>query len=655
MYKKTIITALLTLITLVGQAQVKSGLDLCLRDEATGEWLIGLFDDYAIFDCDYWEYAEVGKGRVVLTKDVQRKEILLKKNSIVIDGVKHKTSVLISKFLPDYPIKDEATFDGTILDKEQKATLRVVHRSGKQGILVITNFKHLVKDEQTNYNANSDSLGRCEVIIPLVGQTSSMLYTEATPNIYRQDNWLWIPYVITPGDKLLFFIDDVAGRIYAMGKTARMTNEFLNYPLYGYNMDYNERKSMDFISFIKKFDKELNSLIQRCESILATHPLLSKRYKDYTKGMIMSFFASDLGQLRFNRSKVKREEIISEAKRRDLFNPDVPYLVLERYDNFLDDICDAAIEKHCVIGSGVPFLQNLLKIAREGQIRLSTEEVNLIESELPAEAALEVPSMALLDSLGVWIEGFYLTDTLEALFDSRSDLASEILNYYNQKEIEAIDSLLNLPPMLREIALARRIRERLVHDVKPLEDYEMKELRENVTNPYLLGEVLATNDKLMAARKAAEAIVTPDLRPLAELTEGEDIFRKIVEPYRGRYIYLDVWGTWCAPCRDMMGYVPQMKEQLKDLDIVYLYLANRSDEEAWKTAIAQYHLTGENCVHYNLPNKQQSALERYIGINGYPTYKIVAPNGNLLPSFAPHPNHPDAIRYLIEELKEELK
>jgi len=42
---------------------MKSGLDLCLRDEVTGEWLIGLFDDYAIYDCEYWEYAEAGKGR----------------------------------------------------------------------------------------------------------------------------------------------------------------------------------------------------------------------------------------------------------------------------------------------------------------------------------------------------------------------------------------------------------------------------------------------------------------------------------------------------------------------------------------------------------------------------------------------------------------
>ena len=43
MNKQTIITALLALVALAGQGQVRSGLDLCLRDEVTGEWLIGLF------------------------------------------------------------------------------------------------------------------------------------------------------------------------------------------------------------------------------------------------------------------------------------------------------------------------------------------------------------------------------------------------------------------------------------------------------------------------------------------------------------------------------------------------------------------------------------------------------------------------------------
>ena len=48
MTKQTIITLLLALVAMVGQAQIKSGLNLCLRDEDTGQWLIGLFDASAV-------------------------------------------------------------------------------------------------------------------------------------------------------------------------------------------------------------------------------------------------------------------------------------------------------------------------------------------------------------------------------------------------------------------------------------------------------------------------------------------------------------------------------------------------------------------------------------------------------------------------------
>lgn len=78
--------------------------------------------------------------------------------------------------------------------------------------------------------------------------------------------------------------------------------------------------------------------------------------------------------------------------------------------------------------------------------------------------------------------------------------------------------------------MARLIEKRLKEKVAPLDDNEMRMLRENVRQPYLLGAVLKTNDQLVAARKATEAIVTPDPRPLADLTDGEEIFRKIVEP-----------------------------------------------------------------------------------------------------------------------------
>ena len=68
MKRTTMLTMMLVLMVLTGQAQVKTGLDLCLRDESTGEWLIALFDEFAVDDCEYWVYAKADtvKGDFVL-------------------------------------------------------------------------------------------------------------------------------------------------------------------------------------------------------------------------------------------------------------------------------------------------------------------------------------------------------------------------------------------------------------------------------------------------------------------------------------------------------------------------------------------------------------------------------------------------------------
>ena len=120
--KKTFLIVLFALTTLAGMAHVKSDLNLCLRDDETGEWLIGLFNDFAVYDCQFWDYEKVEKTeltmkfgkkskktqkfRLILKLGEKRLDIKLKKDILSINGVKHKTSVLTSKFLPDYPKKD---------------------------------------------------------------------------------------------------------------------------------------------------------------------------------------------------------------------------------------------------------------------------------------------------------------------------------------------------------------------------------------------------------------------------------------------------------------------------------------------------------------------------------------------------------------------
>ena len=72
-----------------------------------------------------------------------------------------------------------------------------------------------------------------------------------------------------------------------------------------------------------------------------------------------------------------------------------------------------------------------------------------------------------------------------------------------------------------------------------------------------------------------------------------------------------------------------MKEQLKNYDIVYLYLANTSPEQSWKNVIKEYNLTGPNCVHYNLPKDQQRAIEKFLKVESFPTYKLIDKQGNI--------------------------
>ena len=62
-----------------------------------------------------------------------------------------------------------------------------------------------------------------------------------------------------------------------------------------------------------------------------------------------------------------------------------------------------------------------------------------------------------------------------------------------------------------------------------------------------------------------------------------------------------------------------------------------------------YDVTGENVVHYNLPNEQQSAVENFLKVNQDPTYRLIDRNGNLLDVNA-DPRNLDALENLLKAL-----
>ena len=174
---------------------------------------------------------------------------------------------------------------------------------------------------------------------------------------------------------------------------------------------------------------------------------------------------------------------------------------------------------------------------------------------------------------------------------------------------------------------------------KELPDSLISKFKKEVTNPSLQSYVLVQQQKY--DKVSHKTIEQPESlmpnAPLEGITDGEQLFRKIIEPYKGKVIYLDIWGTWCGPCKDMMQYAGNIKNLFAGKEVVFLYLCNHSTDKSWKNIIKEYGLTSKSSVHYNLPDKQQSAIEKYLGVHSFPTYMLIDKEGNIVNRKAPRP------------------
>jgi thiol-disulfide isomerase/thioredoxin len=173
-----------------------------------------------------------------------------------------------------------------------------------------------------------------------------------------------------------------------------------------------------------------------------------------------------------------------------------------------------------------------------------------------------------------------------------------------------------------------------------------------MTLPAARSAVMDLNRKYLALQK--KDLSRPDnLKPndhLKDMSEGEQILRNIIEPYKGKIILLDIWGTWCGPCRAALAHSQELYERMKEYDMIFLYMANNSKEKTWKAIIEEYKVSGDNVVHYNLPADQQSAVENFLKVNSWPTYKLIDRDGNILEVNA-NPSHIDSFEKMIKSMK----
>ena len=115
---------------------------------------------------------------------------------------------------------------------------------------------------------------------------------------------------------------------------------------------------------------------------------------------------------------------------------------------------------------------------------------------------------------------------------------------------------------------------------------------------------------------------------------------------KGKVVYLDIWASWCGPCRKQFPHAKELKEQLskKELkNIEFLYISIDNTETVWKLAIEDLGIEG---THGLSQGGWGSKVTSKFGVSSIPRYLIIDKKGKVVDLNAPRPSDPRLIEIL---------
>jgi len=103
---------------------------------------------------------------------------------------------------------------------------------------------------------------------------------------------------------------------------------------------------------------------------------------------------------------------------------------------------------------------------------------------------------------------------------------------------------------------------------------------------------------------------------------------------KGKYVFVDIWATWCGPCRQQIPAMKELEEKYRGQNIEFVSISVDSDRDKakWKKMVQEEQMSG-----IQLFAGRESSFHQDYEISTIPKFLIIGKEGEIISDNPPRP------------------
>lgn len=118
--------------------------------------------------------------------------------------------------------------------------------------------------------------------------------------------------------------------------------------------------------------------------------------------------------------------------------------------------------------------------------------------------------------------------------------------------------------------------------------------------------------------------------------------------FKGKFVYIDLWATWCGPCKAEIPHMKKIEEDYHGKNIVFVSLSldKPKDAQKWKDFVTKEQLKG---IQLMADKDFGSDVAKNYDVNAIPRFLLFDTKGNIINADALRPSNPE-LRVQLDKL-----